>query len=150
MDKNTILNYVTETPGNTNRAVLSSMLDSIEDNSSAEEGVLLYEGDHEISSTETTIYFDFTIDTERSICLPAGYDKSLYKIYFGDDVQYCYVQGIKSSSLDGTEMKIYNTRYPYVVKIFSTNDTPPCHLSKMYLNIMGPSTQMHIKIYQVA
>lgn len=30
MDKNTILNYVTETPGNTNRAVLSSMLDSIE------------------------------------------------------------------------------------------------------------------------
>lgn len=28
MDKNTILNYVTETPGNTNRAVLESMLDS--------------------------------------------------------------------------------------------------------------------------
>ena len=29
MDKNTILNYVTETPGNTNRAVLGSMLDSM-------------------------------------------------------------------------------------------------------------------------
>lgn len=29
MDKNTILDYVTETPGNTNRAVLGSMLDSI-------------------------------------------------------------------------------------------------------------------------
>ena len=29
MDKETILNYVTETPGNTNRAVLSGMLDSI-------------------------------------------------------------------------------------------------------------------------
>ena len=29
MDKDTILNYVTETPGNTNRAVLGSMLDSI-------------------------------------------------------------------------------------------------------------------------
>lgn len=28
MDKNTILDYVTETPGNTNRAVLGSMLDS--------------------------------------------------------------------------------------------------------------------------
>ena len=30
MDKDTILDYVTETPGNTNRAVLSGMLDSIE------------------------------------------------------------------------------------------------------------------------
>lgn len=30
MDKDTILNYVTKTPGNTNRAVLSSMLNSIE------------------------------------------------------------------------------------------------------------------------
>ena len=30
MDKDTILDYVTETPGNTNRAVLGSMLDSIE------------------------------------------------------------------------------------------------------------------------
>ena len=30
MDKNTILNYVTETPGNTNRAVLRSMLDSLD------------------------------------------------------------------------------------------------------------------------
>ena len=29
MDKNDILNYVTETPGNTNRAVLSGMLDSM-------------------------------------------------------------------------------------------------------------------------
>ena len=29
MDKDTILDYVTETPGNTNRAVLGSMLDSI-------------------------------------------------------------------------------------------------------------------------
>ena len=29
MDKNDILDYVTETPGNTNRAVLSGMLDSI-------------------------------------------------------------------------------------------------------------------------
>ena len=29
MDKETILNYVTETPGNTNRAVLGSMLDSM-------------------------------------------------------------------------------------------------------------------------
>ena len=29
MDKDTILNYVTETPGNTNRAVLGSMLDSM-------------------------------------------------------------------------------------------------------------------------
>ena len=29
MDKNDILDYVTETPGNTNRAVLGSMLDSI-------------------------------------------------------------------------------------------------------------------------
>ena len=29
MDKNDILNYVTETPGNTNRAVLGSMLDSM-------------------------------------------------------------------------------------------------------------------------
>lgn len=28
MDKDTILDYVTETPGNTNRAVLGSMLDS--------------------------------------------------------------------------------------------------------------------------
>lgn len=28
MDKNTILNYITETPGNTNRAVLGDMLDS--------------------------------------------------------------------------------------------------------------------------
>ena len=30
MDKDTILNYVTETPGNTNRAVLKSMLDSLD------------------------------------------------------------------------------------------------------------------------
>ena len=30
MDKNDILDYVTETPGNTNRAVLGSMLDSVE------------------------------------------------------------------------------------------------------------------------
>ena len=29
MDKDTILNYVTETPGNTNRAVLGSMLDDV-------------------------------------------------------------------------------------------------------------------------
>lgn len=29
MDKNTILDYVTETPGNTNRAVLGDMLDSV-------------------------------------------------------------------------------------------------------------------------
>ena len=29
MDKDTILDYVTETPGNTNRAVLSGMLDSM-------------------------------------------------------------------------------------------------------------------------
>ena len=29
MDKNDILDYVTETPGNTNRAVLGSMLDSV-------------------------------------------------------------------------------------------------------------------------
>ena len=34
MDKNTILNYVTETPGNTNRAVLGSMLDSISNDGS--------------------------------------------------------------------------------------------------------------------
>ena len=36
MDKNTILNYVTETPGNTNRAVLRSMLDSIASSSDVE------------------------------------------------------------------------------------------------------------------
>jgi hypothetical protein len=125
------------------------MLDSIEDSSSAEEGILLYEGDHEISGTETTIYFDFNIDTERSICLPNGYDKSLYKIYFGNNVQYCYVQEVESSSLDGTKMKIYSTKYPYIVQIFGTNGTPS-YLSKIYLSIMGPSTQMHIKIYQVA
>ena len=33
MDKDTILNYVTETPGNTNRAVLGSMLDSLDSGS---------------------------------------------------------------------------------------------------------------------
>ena len=32
MDKNTILDYVTETPGNTNRAVLDGMLNSINSN----------------------------------------------------------------------------------------------------------------------
>lgn len=34
MDKNDILDYVTETPGNTNRAVLGSMLDSVNSGSS--------------------------------------------------------------------------------------------------------------------
>ena len=34
MDKNTILDYVTETPGNTNRAVLGSMLDSLSNSGS--------------------------------------------------------------------------------------------------------------------
>ena len=36
MDKNDILDYVTETPGNTNRAVLGDMLDSFADGGSSD------------------------------------------------------------------------------------------------------------------
>lgn len=51
MDKKTILDYVTETPGNTNRAVLESMLDSIESGSSDNTDLI-------------TIVFDGYITTE--------------------------------------------------------------------------------------
>lgn len=52
MDKNTILNYVTETPGNTNRAILRSMLNSI---SSEVEMVTLFEEDINLE-----YYFQYT------------------------------------------------------------------------------------------
>lgn len=141
-----VIDYVMNSPHNTNRAVLESMLDSIESGGGAEEGVLLYEGDHEISSTATAIYFE----AQTSLCLPDGYERSLYKVYFGDDIQYCYVSSVGTSSLDGTEMNVYTTKYPYVVRVFGEPSGSRYYLTKMYLNIMGPSTQMHIKIYQVA
>lgn len=145
MDKQDIINYVLETPTNTNPAVLSGMLDSL-GGGSAEEGVLLYEGDHEISTTTTPIYFEIS----TSLCLPSGYERSLYKVYFGDNIQYCYVSSVGTSSLDGTEMNIYKTKYPYIVQIFGESNGSEYYLTKMYLRIMGPPTQMHIKIYQVA
>ena len=41
MDKDTILDYVTETPGNTNRAVLGSMLDSMDGGGSGSNVVVI-------------------------------------------------------------------------------------------------------------
>ena len=41
MDKNDILNYVTETPGNTNRAVLSGMLDSMSGGGAAQSQIVV-------------------------------------------------------------------------------------------------------------
>ena len=147
MEKEQVMDYVMYSPENTNPAILGNMLDSIESDGGAEEGVLLYEGDHEISSTATAIYFDAQTS---SLCLPDGYERSLYKVYFGDNIQYCYVSSVGTSSIDGTEMNVYKTKYPYVVRVFGEASGSRYYLTKMYLSLMGPSTQMHIKIYQVA
>lgn len=53
MDKNTILNYVTETPGNTNRAVLESILDEY-----ASEGSGMSELDSVFDKIEVTLKVD--------------------------------------------------------------------------------------------
>lgn len=52
MDKETILDYVTETPGNTNRNVLKSMLNSFSDGGSS--GITIIEP--EIDESENLIY----------------------------------------------------------------------------------------------
>lgn len=54
MDKETILDYVTETPGNTNRNVLKSMLNSFSDGSGSGSGITIIEP--EIDESENLIY----------------------------------------------------------------------------------------------
>lgn len=67
MDKDTILNYVTETPRNTNRAVLGSMLDSM---SSGGDEMLV------VGLTAQTGSYDFTTDKT--------YDEIAESIYNGN------------------------------------------------------------------
>lgn len=54
MTKEKILNYVTETPGNTNRNVLKSMLNSFSDGSGSGSGITIIEP--EIDESENLIY----------------------------------------------------------------------------------------------
>ena len=61
MDKNDILNYVTETPGNTNRAVLSGMLDSMSGGGESEMFMVTITPDSHIGSV-TSGTMDKTYD----------------------------------------------------------------------------------------
>ena len=55
MDKDTILDYVTETPGNTNRAVLGSMLDSMGGGGSSSSVIqLIFDSHHQQVETNYT------------------------------------------------------------------------------------------------
>ena len=63
MDKDTILDYVTETPGNTNRAVLGSMLDSIEGGGGSEVLVVHFKN----SEDSVSPFVDYICDTEITV-----------------------------------------------------------------------------------
>ena len=145
MDKNQILDYVMDSPGNTNRAVLSGMLDSIGGGDN-EEWTLIYEGDVDMSTQASTIK-----PTKESICLNTNYRRSLYKIYFDDKVVYSLPFGINSSSLAGYTINNQCTSYDFNINMYSTKENMPVKLTSLdlsYYYYSGPAKTMHIKIYQ--
>ena len=148
MDKQDIINYVLKTPTNTNPAVLSGMLDSIEGDDSAEEGVLLYEGDVKMSSRKAVLPID-----HNSICLDTNYKNGLYKFYFDDEVVYFLTYDI-SSSIEMAGYYIYTaqTNSNFTVQMYSSNNSRPVSLGNVYAKYYyysGPEKTMHIKVYQL-
>ena len=148
MDKDTILNYVTETPGNTNRAVLSGMLDSMSGGDS-EEGTLIYEGDIAMSFSSAEIPI-----SHNSICLNTNYRNGLYKFCFDDEVVYVLTYDIdSSSSMTGYSIHTQQTNSNFTIQMHSPDNSRPVSLGNVfakYYYYSGPAKTMHVKVYQLA
>ena len=148
MEKQDIVDYVLRTPGNTNPAVLDGMLNSI-DGGGSEEGVLIFEGDVEMSFTSAILHVD-----HNSICLDANYKNGLYKFYFDDEVIYFLAYDISSSSeMSGYRIRTVQTSSNFTVQMYSSNNSRPVSLGNVYAQYYyyeGPAKTMHIKVYQLA
>jgi len=148
MEKQDIIDYVLRTPGNTNPAVLDGMLNSI-DGGGSEEGVLIYEGDVEMSFRSATLPIP-----NNSICLNTNYKNGLYKFYFDDEVVYLLAYDIDSSgSMEGYEIYTVQTNSDFTIKIYSSSGSRPASLGNVYARYYyyeGPAKTMHIKVYQLA
>ena len=148
MEKQDIIDYVLRTPGNTNPAVLDGMLNSI-DGGGSEEGVLIFEGDVEMSFKSA----DLPVDHD-SICLDANYKNGLYKFYFDDEVVYLLAYDISSSGdMAGYPIRTVQTSSNFAVDMYSPNQSRPAPLGNVYAQYYyyeGPAKTMHIKVYQLA
>lgn len=147
MDKQDIINYVLETPTNTNPAVLSGMLDSIE-GGNAEEWVLLYEGDIAMSFSSAGIPI-----SHNSICLNTNYRNGLYKFCFDDEVVYLLAYDIdSSSSMTGYGIRTQQTNSNFTIQMHSPDNSRPVSLGNVfarYYYYSGPAKTMHVKVYQL-
>ena len=110
MDKNDILNYVTETPGNTNRAVLGSMLDSIGRGGS---GVNLRTATLTINNSLNNVYFSFDCINENSGIIEELYDVTLsdgnYLLPFYSDGEGGAITGAGMNREDGERISMLTT-----------------------------------------
>ena len=127
MDKNTILDYVTETPGNTNRAVLGSMLDSIGggDSGSGSNISLIHlirEYDEEGYSTNNLTadktYTEMAEEGAKNICIAMDntilplhrYQNTVYSFWIdssnGSDTIYVHKISALQTSAEWTEQSI--------------------------------------------
>ena len=104
MDKDTILDYVTETPGNTNRAVLGSMLDSIEGGGSggnvvvvtfnatgSNDNYTITSASHSVDEVKTLVSTDANIYAKLSIYDTA---QQMTDVRISSNIQYLMYDGM--------------------------------------------------------
>ena len=163
MDKKTILDYVTETPGNTNRAVLESMLDSIDEGGNAQsvEEVLIFDG--EVNS------ITLSISNEQFITNPfLSTDDDLKGITFaiilkytdviGNFIEYkriCMLKGSVTSSLAGNTAEYNTNNMPYNKPNFLMETTSTSNNTMQSINfndgiyMVDTSQPIHAVIYRL-
>ena len=122
MDKDTILDYVTETPGNTNRAVLSGMLDSMDSggNEMLVVGLIAQTGNYDFTTDKTydeiaeSIYNgNYNIVLAGLNNVAGGKVHHLRAVNYGGYEKYGGISNIVFSCLDGS--------YNYALQMLPTN-----------------------------
>ena len=148
MNKNEIIDYIMNTPENTNPNILKNMLDEIGDESSEEK--ILYEGDINISSNSYT-----TVDLSSDyISLKSNNIHPVLKIYLDDMVTYITIYGIeKTGTMQGYPTEIINSNNNFMFRIFTVGQSKPTEgrsIEFRYYYYEGSEKQWHIKITQIA
>lgn len=122
MDKETIIDYVTKTPANTNKAVLSGMLDGIAQGGGAEP-LIVTDVDGTLNKTWQEIYDAMTQGAIGVIRLPMTdttgfYDEYIVVIQKNDETEYCSIEALYGGDLTQTINYDCNSAndYPVIVE----------------------------------
>lgn len=134
MDKNTILDYVTETPWNTNRAVLSSMLDSIE---GGVEMITLFDDDISVTNYSPGSQYGPAYGNGSDVFSNSAAENGIVKVTYEDKSSF----GIYTKSSDNAGFNL-SVSINYMDSLFSgfklgSYDAP----NSFYFSIYGAGDQ---------